>query len=115
MDAKLRPTRGVAPTLANEASQSSPAKAETSLSHATLRDHNGTDAGVDFHEDPIEIDVTLTRDHVRITVEAMWDLGPPSQRRQAVLTLPREAFEAALRKGERLVKIAGSGTSNTKP
>lgn len=75
--------------------------------HAVIRNDSGERNELDLADEPVELDVTFNGDHIQITLEAMWDLAPPHQRRLAVMTLPRDVFDAALRKAERM---AGNGT-----
>jgi hypothetical protein len=66
------------------------------VSFAIIRGSNGRRHEVDFEDAEIEVDVAIGSETVQITIEVIRDLAPSDKRRFATLSLPREAFAAAL-------------------
>ena len=72
------------------------------MSFVIIRGGNGRRHEVDFRDDPIEIDVTVSALTVQITVEAVIDGDATERRRRfATIALPREEFMNALSAGLR--------------
>ena len=78
------------------------------MNFAIIRGANGRRHEVDFEDAEIAVDVALGPETVQITVEAIDDLAPSEKRRFATLSIPRDAFAAAL--GADLREHGGRGT-----
>jgi hypothetical protein len=66
------------------------------VNYAIIRGANGRRHEVDFEDAEIAVDVVLGPETVQITVEAINDLAPSDKRRFATLSIPRDAFAAAI-------------------
>lgn len=62
---------------------------------AILRGANGRRHEVDFADDSVVVDIAMSDETVQLTITAAEDMDP-NRRRFATMTLPREAFTAAL-------------------
>ena len=65
-------------------------------SFAIIRGSNGRRHEVNFEDAEIVVDITIGAKAVQVTIEAVHDQAPPHKRRFATVSLPREAFAAAL-------------------
>ena len=66
------------------------------MTYAIIRGDNGRRHEVDFKDDPITIEISMSDAVVEIVVEAPEDLAPSHKRRFAMLSVPREELMAAL-------------------
>ncbi len=62
---------------------------------AILRGANGRRHEVDFHEDPVIVNVSMSAATVQITMTAA-DPGDPAKGRYVTVALPRDALAAAM-------------------
>jgi hypothetical protein len=62
---------------------------------AILRGANGRRHEVDFQDDPVIIDVSMSTETVQITMTAT-DPGDPAKGRYVTIALPRDALAAAM-------------------
>lgn len=62
---------------------------------AIVRGANGRRHEVDFGDDPVVVDVAMSDETIQVTMTAAEDVDP-NRRRFVTITLPREAFSAAL-------------------
>ena len=66
------------------------------MSFAIIRGSNGRRHEVDFKDDPVAVDVSMSESVVQITLDAVEDMAPPHKRRFATVAIPREQLMAAL-------------------
>ena len=74
------------------------------MAHAIIRGANGRRLDVDFEGAIITVEIFFGEDTVEIAVEAPQDLAPSDKRRFALLNVPRELFNKALRDAARRSK-----------
>jgi hypothetical protein len=72
------------------------------MAHAIIRDRNGRRYEVEFAENAMSLAIHLGEENVEIVLESLGDLMPQSERRMALLSLPRAAFAEALGRSARL-------------
>ncbi len=66
------------------------------MSFAIIRGRNGRRHEVDFKDDPIAVDVSMSESVVQITIDAIEDMALQHKRRFATVAIPREQLMAAL-------------------
>ena len=66
------------------------------MTFAIIRGRNGRRHEVDFQDDPVAVDVSVSHAVVQITIEAIQDPTQPDKRRFATVAIPREPLMAAL-------------------
>ncbi len=66
------------------------------MSFAIIRDSNGRRHEVDFKDDPVAVDVSMSESVVQISIDAIADMAPSHKRRFATVAIPREQLMAAL-------------------
>jgi hypothetical protein len=57
---------------------------------------NGRRHEVDFKDDPVAVDVSMSESVVQISIDAIEDMAPSHKRRFATVAIPREKLMAAL-------------------
>jgi hypothetical protein len=66
------------------------------MSFAIIRGNNGRRHEVDFKDDPVAVDVSMSESVVQITIDAIEDMAPSHKRRFATVAIPREQLMTAL-------------------
>ncbi len=66
------------------------------MSSAIIRGSNCRRHEVDFKDDPVAVDVSMSESVVQITIDAIEDMALPHKRRFATVAIPREQLMAAL-------------------
>jgi len=66
------------------------------MSFAIIRGGNGRRHEVDFKDDPVAVEVSMSESVVQISIDAIEDIGPSDKRRFATMAIPRDQLMAAL-------------------
>ena len=66
------------------------------MSFAIIRGSNGRRHEVDFKDDPVAVEVSMSESVVQISIDAIEDMALPHKRRFATVAFPREQLMAAL-------------------
>jgi len=66
------------------------------MSFAIIRGRNGRRHEVDFRDDPIAVEVSMSETVVQISIDAIEDMAPSHKRRFATVAIPREQLMVAL-------------------
>ena len=77
------------------------------MSFAIIRGRNGRRHEVDFKDDPVAVEVSMSETVVQISIDAIEDLALPHKRRFATMAIPRDQLMAALGSHLREKKVRG--------
>lgn len=66
------------------------------MSFAIIRGSNNRRHEVDFKDDPVAVEVSMSEAVVQISIDAIEDVAPSHRRRFATMAIPRDQLMAAL-------------------